>query len=61
MGKNKRGNHVTRLTERWKADWSPGLTNSIFYHLFLERGAFIVERKMLLGIKHKVETSVSVS
>lgn len=61
MGKNKRGNQVTCLTERWKADWSPGLTNTIFYRLFLEPGAFIMERKMLLGIKHRVEKSVSVS
>ncbi len=61
MGRNKRGNQVTRLIERWKADWSLGLTNTIFYRLFLEPEAFIMERKMLLGIKHRVETSVSVS
>ena len=55
MGKNERGNQVACLTERWKADWSLGLTNTIFYRLFLEPEAFIMERKMLLGIKVRVE------
>lgn len=54
----ERENKVTRLVERWKADWSPGLANSIFYRLFLEPGAFVMERKMLLGIKQRVEASV---
>jgi hypothetical protein len=51
----ERGENITRLIERWKADWSPGLTNSIFYRLFLEPGAFMMERKMLLGIKQRAE------
>jgi hypothetical protein len=55
----ERENRVTRLVERWKADWSPGFASSIFYRLFLEPGAFIMERKMLLGIKHRVEATVS--
>lgn len=45
----------TRLVERWRADWNPNLMNSIFYRLFLEPGAFIMERKMLLGIKARAE------
>jgi hypothetical protein len=57
----EREKKVTRLVERWKADWSPGLANSIFYRLFLEPGAFIMERKMLLGIKQRVEATLSVS
>lgn len=51
----ERGDHSTRLIERWKADWSPGLSNTIFYRLFLEPGAFMMERKMLLGIKQRAE------
>jgi hypothetical protein len=49
----------TRLVERWKADWSPTLKNAILMRLFLEPGAFLMERKMLLGIKQRVEASIS--
>ncbi len=45
----------TRLIERWKADWSPEAASTLFYRLFLEPGAFLMERKMLLGIKHRAE------
>jgi hypothetical protein len=47
----------TRLIERWKADWSPTLKNAIFMRLFLEPGSFLMERKMLLGIKQRAEAS----
>jgi hypothetical protein len=49
----------TRLIERWKTDWSPSPQNNLFYRLFLEPGAFVMERKMLLGIKQRAETHVS--
>jgi hypothetical protein len=49
------GAAATRLVERWKANWSPGPANTLFYHLFLEPGAFLMERKMLLGIKRRAE------
>jgi hypothetical protein len=45
----------TRLVERWRADWNPSFQNTLFYRLFLEPGAFVMERKMLLGIKHRAE------
>jgi hypothetical protein len=45
----------TRLVERWRSDWAPRLSNTFFYHLFLEPGAFLMERKMLLGIKERAE------
>lgn len=45
----------TRLIERWKADWTPTLTNNVFYRAFLEPGAFVMEHKMLLGIKERAE------
>lgn len=45
----------TRLIERWRADWNPGFKNTLFYRVFLEPGAFLMERKMLLGIKERAE------
>ena len=45
----------TRLIERWKTDWTPTLPNNVFYRAFLEPGAFVMERKMLLGIKERAE------
>lgn len=46
---------VTRLVERWKADWTPSFANTLIYKGFLEPGAFVMQRKMLLGIKERVE------
>ncbi|MGD9093093.1 MAG: hypothetical protein PVF74_09595 [Anaerolineales bacterium] len=45
----------TRLVERWHADWNPAFHNTLFYRIFLEPSAFIMERKMLVGIKGRVE------
>lgn len=45
----------TRLVERWKADWNGSLSNTLFYRAFLEPGAFIMQRGMLLGIKERAE------
>lgn len=46
---------TTRLIERWRADWNPSLQNAVFMRGFLEPGAFLMERKMLLGIKARAE------
>jgi hypothetical protein len=46
---------TTRLIERFRADFSPTLPNTLFYRGFLEPGAFIMERRMLLGIKERAE------
>ena len=46
----------TRLVERFKADWNEAIHNTIFYRVFLEPGAFVMERRMLLGIKERAET-----
>lgn len=51
-----RSDGSTRLVERWKTDWNPGLKNVLFYRLILEPGAFLMERKMLLGIKQRAES-----
>lgn len=46
---------ITRLIERWRADWNPTAQNQVFMRAFLEPGAFVMERKMLLGIKERAE------
>jgi hypothetical protein len=46
---------ATRLVERWRVDWAPSVQNTIAYRAFLEPGAFLMERKMLLGIKARAE------
>jgi hypothetical protein len=46
---------VTRLVERWRADYTPTVMNAVFYRAFLEPGAFLMQRKMLLGIKARAE------
>ena len=48
---------TTRLIERWRADWNPGLQSELFMRAFLEPGAFVMERKMLLGVKERVEAA----
>lgn len=49
------GDGRTRLVTRWKADWNPTLLNFLAYHVFLEPGAFLMLRRMLLGIKQRAE------
>lgn len=51
------GDHTTHLVERWRVDWNPSVKNWIYMRLFLEPGAFIMSRKMLLGIKQRAETN----
>lgn len=46
---------TARLVERWRADWNSSVQNFLFMRLFLEPGAFLMERKMLLGIKERAE------
>jgi hypothetical protein len=47
--------HNTRLIERWRADWNASPQNWLLMRVFLEPGAFVMERKMLLGIKERCE------
>ena len=46
---------TTRLIERFRLDYTPGTQNNVMYRGFLEPGSFIMERKMLLGIKQRAE------
>jgi hypothetical protein len=48
---------ATRLVERFRLDYTPTAANELIYKLFLELGAFVMERKMLLGIKQRAERS----
>jgi hypothetical protein len=45
----------TRLVSRLLIDWNPSTLNTIFYRVFLEPISFLMERKMLLGIKERAE------
>jgi hypothetical protein len=47
--------HTTRLIGRFRSDYSPTPMNTFFYRVILEPGSFIMERKMLLGIKERAE------
>ena len=46
---------VTRLVFRIRLDWNPSTLNTIAYRIFLEPISFVMARKMLLGIKERVE------
>jgi pimeloyl-ACP methyl ester carboxylesterase len=46
-----------RLVERWRVDWTPTFQTTAFMRAFMEPGAFVMERKMLLGIKERVEAA----
>ncbi|HEX2988645.1 MAG TPA: hypothetical protein VHS06_10805 [Chloroflexota bacterium] len=49
------GRGGTRLVERFRADYDPGQVKGLVYGAFVEPGAFLMERKMLLGIKERAE------
>jgi hypothetical protein len=52
---DERPDGATRLVERFLCDWNDSLQNRFLYRLFVEPGAFIMERKMLQGIKERAE------
>ncbi len=49
------GAGYTRLAARFRADYLPRLANLAFAHLLLEPAVFVMERKILLGIKARAE------
>ena len=49
------GEGQTRLISRMRADWEPGKGIEWPAWLFMEPGSFVMDRKMLLGIKARVE------
>jgi hypothetical protein len=52
---------ATRLVVRFRADWASSAQNALFYRVFVEPGAFVMGRKMLLGIKERAERLAQVS
>lgn len=52
----ERADGATRMVERWRVDWSP--QNMLFYRLLMEPGAFVMEQRMLRGIKERAEAAV---
>ena len=47
--------HATRLIARGRGDWEPGPLRWAYQHLLFEPAHFIMERKMLLTVKHLAE------
>ncbi|HEX3622582.1 MAG TPA: hypothetical protein VHT97_09720 [Acidimicrobiales bacterium] len=45
----------TRLLVRWRADYKPTVVSTLASHYLLEPVHFVMERKMLLGIKARAE------
>ena len=52
---------TTRLIARWRADYAPSLAGRLANHYLLEPIHFIMERKMLLGIKARAEREMAAS
>jgi hypothetical protein len=48
------GEHRTRLVSRWRVDW-PLTPATAFWILLSDPGAFVMERRMLLGIRKRAE------
>lgn len=51
----QRVGETTRLIFRQRLDWSPALTNTLIYRVFLEPISFVMGRRMLKGIKQRAE------
>ncbi len=47
--------HRCRLAVRWRADYTPTVTGVLVNQLLVEPVHFLMERKMLLGIKERAE------
>lgn len=52
------GDHRTRLVSRWRVDW-PLTPATAFWILLSDPGAFIMERRMLLGIRERAERAAA--
>jgi hypothetical protein len=49
----------TRLIVRWRQDYEPSIGNTIGWRLVTDPITFVMERKLLQGIKARVEATVS--
>lgn len=50
------GENAARLLSRWRVNWRPGLLKDLGLGVFTEAIGFVMDRKMLLGIKRRAET-----
>jgi hypothetical protein len=53
------GDAATRFVIRMRIDYNPSAANQIMYRAFIEPGSFIMERKMMLGVKERAEAAVA--
>lgn len=49
--------NTTRLITRNRADWNDSVMGNVAFGLFIEAISFVMERKMMLGIKARAERS----
>ncbi|GAB4572419.1 MAG: hypothetical protein Kow0077_11830 [Anaerolineae bacterium] len=52
---------ATRLIERIQMDYAPTALNRLLFQVLMEPGSFLMERRMLLGIKARAEQQVDAS
>jgi hypothetical protein len=50
---------ATRFVIRMCIDYNPSVANQVMYRAFIEPGSFIMERKMMLGVKERAEAAVA--
>jgi hypothetical protein len=55
------GERNTRLLFHCRMDWNPSLLNGIIMRGILEPVTFVMGRKMLLNLKHRIEAQASLS
>lgn len=53
------GGHTCRLVVRFRADFAPGVLGSLMSSVALPPVHFVMERKMMLGIRQRAEGAVS--
>lgn len=56
---NQQAHKTTRLIVRSRLDYYPNRINWLIWRVFTEPIGFVMERKMLLGIKHRAEVTSS--
>lgn len=52
---------TTRLVARWRADFRPTIGDALGYHYLVEPVSFVMERRMLLGIRDRAERCPAVA
>lgn len=50
---------ATRLISRWRASWRPGLFSDLAWGILVEAIGFVMDCKMLLGIRRRAESKAA--